>query len=242
VITVIYLLFFFFLGLSCCRVISIVDFCFDSREINKQKRKKDMQESKELVDACYYERWEEAEVMITKNPLLACTGRDEYGYTPAIWAVRCANVDFLQHMLDAILFLSLQQHHQHQPQVQKEEEQRMLRDAFERGTDNGWTPAHGAAAGGSVECLAFLVEHTPSGEAVLEVKDKHGETPAHCATSNENVDALDFIARNAPSRNEPRGFPSSGLQIPDTKQRNIKAIMMSSSESQRCIGDLQNFP
>jgi ankyrin repeat protein len=182
------------------------------------------EEGKELVDACRDKKWERAKTMISKNPRLAYTDMDSNGLTPMHWAAYHDNVDFLQHMLDAILLLSLQQHHH---QHQEGEEERLRQDAFERVNNHGFAPAHSAARNGSVNCFAFLVEHatsrneprsfsssgleipdrSSSGATVLEVKDRHGRTPLHYAAACGKMDAFDFILRNAPSR------LSSGLQI-----------------------------
>jgi ankyrin repeat protein len=179
-----------------------------------------MQGNRELMDACWLGRYEEAKAIIAKNPQLVYTACDRDGRAPAHRIVSRGNVDFLQHMLDAILLLSLQQQQQQQQQQEeKEKEQQMLRDAFEKASNNGQTPAHCAAMLGRVHCLVFLAEHAPSrnepqsfsssgleipdrsssGAAVLEVKNCHGVTPLHLAAAFGGVDALDFIVRNAPS-------------------------------------------
>lgn len=152
----------------------------------------------ELSRACREQRWEEAREMITENPQLVWTARGSYGCTPAYWAAHYGNVKMLQHMLAVILRQSPQAISQGDEEEHQQRRQ-MLRDTFERGGYNGDTPAHEAAFYGHGQCLAFLVEHAPSGAAVLEVKNKEGWIPAHYAAFNGVVDALDFIVRNAPS-------------------------------------------
>ena len=152
----------------------------------------------ELSRACREQRWEEVREMITENPQLVWTARGSYGCTPAYWAAHYGDVEMLQHMLAVILRQSLQATSQGDEEEHQQRRQ-MLRDAFERGGDNGDTPTHEAAFYGHGQCLAFLVEHAPSGAAVLEVKNKEGWIPAHYAAFNGVVDALDFIVRNAPS-------------------------------------------
>jgi ankyrin repeat protein len=157
--------------------------------------KKDMQESRELLDACYWGNWEEAKSIIATNPQLVCTSSSDEGTAPTYWAAYHGQLDFLRHVLDVILFLWSSLHHESREKEEKEK-QNMLRDAFERADIDEWAPVHGAACNGHVNCLAFLVEHVPSGEAVLEMKNYYGNTPAHFAADGQ-VDALDFIVRNA---------------------------------------------
>lgn len=149
-----------------------------------------MNDEEKLIGACLNQEWNDAKDMITKKPQLVWTARDEYGCTPAFLAAASSNVEMLQHMLTVIL---------RQPFHGDEERRRILRDAFERGAITGVTPAHNAARWGHVQCLAFLVEHAPSGGAVLEVKNKDGDTPAYFAAYWGHVNVLEFIVKNAPS-------------------------------------------
>lgn len=153
----------------------------------------------ELSRACREQRWEEAREMITENPQSMWTARGSYGCTAAYYAAGHGNVEMLQHMLAVILRQSLQATSQGDEEEEEEQRRQMLRGAFERGDNNGDTPAHEAAFYGHGKCLAFLVEHAPSGAAVLEAQDMHGWTPAHVAALNGKVMTLDFIVRNAPS-------------------------------------------
>jgi hypothetical protein len=274
----------FFVMLSY--VSRLLFFFFHSRKKDNKMRKANARnmEGRRLVDACRAGRWEDAKTMISMNPSLVCTASDEFGDIPAYWVAWHDDVDLLQHMLDAILLLSLRQ--RRQQQLSQEEEgqrrQQMLRDAFERGNNHGYTPVLVAAEWGHVQCLAFLVEHTPCGAAVLEVKSRNGDTAAHCAAHFGHVDALDFIVRNAPGRSS-SGFPipgrsSSGFTIPgrsssgavgvlevknnrrktpldnatdEAEQQVVEYIdniknrllpSLSSSNFQRYVGDLQNYP
>jgi ankyrin repeat protein len=151
-------------------------------------------EGKELVGACYAQKWEEAKAMIAKNPQLVRT-RNSTGYSPAFWVAEHGNLEMLNYILDAILiFLQERQ----QQQQQEKEKQQMLRDAFERGDDYEWTPAHVAASWGRTLCLVFLAEHAPSGAAVLQEKAEDGFTPAWAAVHEGETDVVDFILRHAP--------------------------------------------
>jgi ankyrin repeat protein len=143
-----------------------------------------------LVDACYEENWEKAKAMIAKNPWLVCTAKNKYGDTPKYFAFLRNNVDFLQYMADAILLLSLDQ----PPQEQQQQRRQMLRNTFETGSAHGFLVN---LASSHVRC--FLLEHAPSGVAILQVKGLSGWTSAHHAAAAGRVSALDFIVRNAPS-------------------------------------------
>lgn len=156
------------------------------------------EEGRELVRACWIGKWEDARAMIAKNPRLAWTANDLNGRTPAYVASFYNRLDFLQFMLDAILLQPLQTAATSQG-VEKEQRRQMLQDAFEREDVSGWTPAHAAAQQDRVQCLAFLMDHAPSGAAVLERKADSGRTPAIISTCHGYVGVLDFIVRNAPS-------------------------------------------
>jgi hypothetical protein len=220
----------------------------ENRKQEKEKKKRHSREQganmegggEELVNVCRDKKWEEAKAMISKN---------------AIWAANNDNVDFLQYMMDAILLHSLRQHHHQQPRKETQRrQQHMLRDAFEKGHACGWTPVHAAAAWGRVQCLAFLVEHAPCGEAVLEVKTMDGKTPAHIAAGNGEVDVLDFIVRNASNGVGVLEVKANSGKTPldraaDTRRQLVKnyivkinVIMISSSEIRGYVGDLQSYP
>lgn len=149
------------------------------------------EKGRELANACCRGRWEEAKTIISRNPRLAYT-KSASGHTLLYWAALCGNVDFLQHILDAILLLLLLQ------QTQKEKEQMMLRDVFEE-RDEWFAPVHISASNGDVQCLAILVEHAPNKAEMLEVKKWDGRTPGYFAAYYDHAEALDFIVRNAPS-------------------------------------------
>lgn len=177
-----------------------------------------MNEGKELVSACWNQKWDQARKMIAKNSQLVWTARGLHGATPAYPSAVYGNVEMLQHMLAVIL-----QHPLFQEDAEEKRRQ-MLQGAFERGADDGYTPAHTAAHYGHVNCLAFLVEHAPSGAAVLEAKSSAGRTPAHCAAVNGQVDALEFIVRNAPSGIGVLEVKSNGGLVPlDLAQKSVKA-------------------
>jgi hypothetical protein len=185
--------------------------------------KKVMQgKGKELVKACQDKRWEDARAIIAGNPLLVCTARNEIGWTLAWRACAFDKVDFLQYIFDTILSLERRQ----------EKQQQMLKDAFEIGTSWGSTPAHISAERGYVNCLVFLMDHSPNGAAVLQGKDMYGYTPFWEAAYDGCVDALDFIVRNAPSRNEPQSFlSSSGLQIPGCSSSGVEVEMLKTKDN-----------
>jgi hypothetical protein len=233
--------------LSCCHWAKCFHSIREKKEFSLLQEKKKMNEveGKELVNACRDRNWEDARAMIAKNPQLLCTARNKHGYSPAYWAVCHGNVVLLQYMADAIILRLQKENQEQQFQLQQ-----VWRDAFERGTADRWTPAHVAAAySGSVQCLAFLVEHAPSGAAVLEVKDKYGSTPAHCATWNENVDALDFIVRNAPTgpgvlemENGDGDTPMELLSSSIGKQGSPRGTTGYLQSTGGITGDLQNYP
>jgi hypothetical protein len=173
-------------------------------------------EGLQLVEACEEEKWEEAKAIIAKNPRLVCTARNANGFTPVYYAVLFNNVEILDHMLAAILLSLHYLRQQKRPLVEEEEkrqQQQMLRDAFERGNNYGWTPAHAAITRDHVECLAFLVEHAPSGFAAMEEKGKDGWTPACWAAYFGRVEALDLLVRNVPRVLETKDMYGFSLKI-----------------------------
>lgn len=141
-----------------------------------------------LTVACIVKDWEKAKDIITKRPHEIYTSKIKYGYTPAYWASFYNNVTMLNHMLRTIESFN----------VTDEQREQILRDTFERGSDDGYTPAHAAARAGNIESLEFLVQNCPSGNMVLKTKTKKGITPAHSATYYGKQDALDFIMRATP--------------------------------------------
>lgn len=150
------------------------------------------EKERELANACYYGDHKKVTTMITEDPLLLCTAKDMHGDTPVCWAVCNGSVKMLQRMLDAILLFSLRQ-------KQQLSQQSMLRDAFERRCNGGYTPAHAAAAWSYENCLVFLVENAPSGVAILKMKNNNGKIPAHRAAHYGHLEALKFALRNTPS-------------------------------------------
>jgi hypothetical protein len=171
--------------------IDLLCFFFIVEEIRRGKKKSmGTKEENILVNRCRYGIWEDAKTMVVKNPQLMCKATDENGYTPATWAAYDDNVEFLQCTADAICFYCLQR------QTEKKEQRRkMLRAVFEEDND-GWTPAHSAAYRGHTNAFVFLVEHSPSGAAILEVKDMHGSTPVCEAALNGHADVLGISLRN----------------------------------------------
>lgn len=222
-------------------------------------RKEEEEEKERLSKACWLGKWEVAKALITKNPFLLCTTRENvFGYTPAYRAVCNCDIEMLLYMADAILlcFLHQQQEPREEEKIQRKLSQ-MLRDVFEKGDFNGYTPAHQAAWCGRVQCFAFLMEHAPSGEAVLEVKNPDGRTPVHIAAGCSGVvDTLDFIVRHAPngmgmleaktnSGRTPLDWAFDKPWVVDyctAVQNRMLPTLSSSSDSQGRIDGLPDFP
>lgn len=148
-----------------------------------------MSSEEKLAKSCRMQEWDKARVVIAKDPLSICTSRDDDGYSPVYWAAWYGDLKMLQHMLDAVLSFWPPGHLR----------QWMLRIAFERGNGKGETPAYVAAQRCHLQCLMFLVEHSPSGASVLEAKEGSWWTPAHWACFYDSINTLNFIVRNAPS-------------------------------------------
>lgn len=140
----------------------------------------------ELMNACRKGNWRKVRRLIADDPSLLFTAEDEAGFTPAYWAARNGSIKTLKFMRTTIL-----------PLVGSRDQ--MFRNVFERRGATAWSPVCGAALGNELECLKFLVEHAPTGPAILEDVDYGGWSSAHYAASNDCIDALEFIVENAPS-------------------------------------------
>lgn len=169
------------------------------KKINKQEkegirsrtqRKMNREEQKELLNACSEREWEKAKAMIAKKPELVCTAGDWLGRTPVFWAVYWDESKMLQYIADAVLSLKVRKQ-------SLEEHQQVLRDAFKEEE----LLASEASCFDNIDSLVFLMDHVPSGTAVLEKKfyRRYGRTCAHEAARYNCVDLLEFIVRNAPS-------------------------------------------
>lgn len=217
------------------------------------------------MEACQREEWEDAKIMIAKDPRL-CTIGDYYICTPAFWTAHHGNIEILHHMADAIFLLFLNRQRTTETTTTSQEEsdkedrrRQMLWDAFERANTAGVTPAHLAAHQGYVDCLAFLVEHAPSGAAILTSPGVYTRTPASHAAIMGKVDALNFIVRNVSGVMERvletmddirNTFLEQALRRESNSRVteylvNIKnkmpPLLSSSSKSQKC-SDVQNHP
>jgi hypothetical protein len=180
--------------LSGFRLVSFFFLCnFFFRSVCQQKVKGINMDKKEqeFMNACFYGDDERTREIIAEDPYLVCTAKDDFGHSPAFWAVFDGNMNLLQYMTDAVFRLSFRQ--------QPREQAMLWRDVFERGTASGYTPVHASVAKGYVECLAFLVEHCSVGASSLEARDDTGTTPTFVAISREHVEAAGFIIRHAPS-------------------------------------------
>lgn len=134
--------------------------------------------------------------MIAKNFLDLCAD-DWKPFTPAFWAAHHGNLEMLRYMADAILLFFSGFNNSKETSGNRDcwTRERVLRDTFERGSERGWNSAHSAAYKNHIDCLAFLVEHAPSGTAILEKMSSDG-LPVHCAAYFGSTDVLDFAVRN----------------------------------------------
>lgn len=152
---------------------------------------------KGLVALCHEWKWDEAKALIDKSPeqiFLSISPRRNMAAHAVMFH---RNLEMLQYMYDALMRLP-------GPHDQ------MLRDAFERRGEEGYTPAHGSRYDGYLDCLKFLVAKCPSGPAILEVKNDDGCTPICEPIRRGRMEIVKFIMENAPS----------GPAILETKNRN----------------------
>lgn len=165
-----------------------------------------------LDDACVFEKWEEAKMIIKKHPLLMCVfGHDS---PPAVWVASYGNLDMMQFMADTILSFHIRQQCPQQQQEKRDNQFRqMFRDTFAGSGSYGYTPVLACSHANYLDCLVFLMEHVfdnPRTESIqadqatmLEKGDRNGTTSAHWFATFGNVDALDFIVRHASFANSP---------------------------------------
>lgn len=156
----------------------------------------------DLAEFCKARNWEKAKAMIDKNPQWLCLARDDaYDYSPAFWATDNRNLEMLRYMTAALLVFSFryqQEHHLEPHQQQQKHYRQMMQDAFGRPDDvYGWSPVHVAVE--CMDCLAFLLEHVPDGDNLLEAKSISGYTPAHSAAHYGDIHMVNYIVRHAPS-------------------------------------------
>lgn len=138
--------------------------------------------------SCYFRGWDRAKKMIAENPTLIWTSTSRHGHCAAYLVSVNGNVEMLKYMYETVVSFG-----------SREEMQQLLKDTFEKESNEGYTPAHGAALLDNISCLEFLVAHCPSGSAILEKKNIFGYTPAHEAAQRELIEPLDFLVKQCPS-------------------------------------------
>jgi hypothetical protein len=174
-------------------------FSFDKGELGGGRKKEEEMETGKMditcIRLCSCSCWED---VIAKHPLfLECGACSAFKTSVAFYAPYRAKLETLHFLLDTIESI-----HDHVstnenytdsiPLLRKQ----MLQNVFERTDLDGWTPAHTAARGGYIDRLVFLVEHSPSGVAVLKTKDCLGNTPLYYAS---HQDTVEYILQNVPT-------------------------------------------
>ena len=138
--------------------------------------------------SCEKQKWDEVQHMIRARPNLLWTARDGLLHTAAHIFVLHDNVEMLQFMFSTISSMD----------VSPEYRKRLLSNSYEKGNLFRVTAYHMAAAKGHVSCLAFLVQHCPSGINILTREDHYGQTVVHRAINADQMEILEFIATVSP--------------------------------------------
>jgi hypothetical protein len=153
-------------------------------------------EDEYFVALCYDEERDEIEQRVSKDPSLLWTAVDGCGYTMAHAFARQRCVAGLNYMLDEIL--KHVERMTDDSKCRKTTARDIFTDAFGKKNAAGCTPMHSIS---NIDIATFLLDHSPSGNLILEAKNLAGQTPIHTAVSripyifNSESD-IDFMFRH----------------------------------------------
>lgn len=146
---------------------------------------------KDLLTACEFRNWDQAKVLIAKNPMWLLNCRNCYGGNSLHWILssRHDNVMMLEYVYEVIMSLN----------ISEEERQKWLANLFDGRLPFQSISIRDAIAWNDIEVIEFFIKRF--GVSVLEKRDNTRErwSPAHWAAYYDYVEILEFITRRAPS-------------------------------------------
>lgn len=180
---------------------------------SETRQEKDREvKGRRLVEACRLDDTRGAKAIVADDPLLICIGTDPCGNSPVHMAASNGNLDLLVLFADSVLSMCCS--------TSFAMDRYLRHCTFEKENRFGTRPSSYAAGEYSrtvdtygTYCLAFLLDHSPSGSSILAARNLHGNTCVHIALALNAIKMAEFMDRHSENGIEVFKTTSSSLGL-----------------------------